>query len=53
VDRSCKVFRLPEPMEVETYFHKLRLNRRIADSPLLAQDLNAFEMEGAGPRKDT
>ena len=53
MDRSCKVFELLEPMDIETNFHKLRLIRRIADFLVLAQDLKASEMEGAGARKDT
>jgi hypothetical protein len=53
VDRCCKGFELPKEELFETYFHNLRLIKRIAVSPALARYLKVAEVEGVGSRKDT
>ncbi len=53
MDRYCKGFELPKEELVETYFHNLRLIKRIAVLPALAQYLKGVEVEGVGSRKDT
>lgn len=53
MDRRCKVFELSKEELVETYFHNLRLIKRIAVSPALARYLKGIKVEGVGSRKDT